>query len=783
MEEEESSEVINCTTMVEVTTPKDLGEDDLVSLEKTIQIENSSLKTSPTEPVEANNPPENLDTKRRKAKEEKPHSKIVVRRLPPTMTKEMFLDQVSPLPEVDYMYYIQGDTNNGFNPFSRAYLNFINQDDLFSFSRTFDNYVFLDVKGQEYPAIVEFAMFQRVPKQRPKKKDPLMGTIESDPTYITFKENLLAEALENSKTGGKAVKQHYFETEISTAEEVNTTPLLEFLKVRRAEKARIREERREEKKRKELERKLKQKTKDKKGEGEDEEPPKEPKIQHKPSEKDHEKEVIIERNKQVGEIEKLGKESFDKSIVVNVKKESDDKPTVSQDQKFSIFVKCEKDKLQNENESQSKDAEVQKIKEAEQQTMYLRKLLGLLPSDSQLSTSKKEVQTKDKRDNKERDSRNVKKKDDKERVKDTRIREFKSRGGKSYQEERLRLAERREEQKKRDLLNSGDKKIDTDLGEADPGEGAGEQPKILEEKSSRFEKKKYEYRKKYDNDDWKDEKKRGRNDRTNMKRDGRDRKDDYRRNQDKKASDSDLRRKVKTFKNTEFSKVVDDKKKASAVVHDQSEGKMLEDYDKNQMEKNDNELSKDKWKSVDDLVLTSTVERKNSDKIEVESSDTLGASKKRHSSLENLRHEEKCSAEPPPKKVTLLQREKQEPKEMKDRSRKDLSSHKPLTETKTYSHKKKERFHEKQGENKDTTEPGSKMRDKESEGNCTKSKDLPRSDRRIRNKDRPSIEIYRPGMGKFSKQRLEKEKALGSSTEVDSPSHSPSPTPKAKVAT
>ncbi|KAL1121993.1 hypothetical protein AAG570_003401 [Ranatra chinensis] len=54
----------------------------------------------------------------------------------------------------------------------------------------------------------------------------------------------------------------------------------------------------------------------------------------------------------------------------------------------------------------------------------------------------------------------------------------------------------------------------------------------------------------------------------------------------------------------------------------------------------------------------------------------------------------------------------------------------------------------------------------------------PRTERRIRNKDRPSIEIYRPGMGKFSKQRLEKEKALGSSTEVDSPSHSPSPTPK-----
>lgn len=314
-----------------------------------------------------------------------------------------------------------------------------------------------------------------------------------------------------------------------------------------------------------------------------------------------------------------------------------------------------------------------------------------------------------------------------------RIREFKSRGGKSYQEERLRLAERREEQKKRDLLNSGDKKADTDLGEADPSEGTGEQPKMSEEKTSRFEKKKYEYRKKYD-DDWKDEKKRGRSDRANLKRDGRERKDDYRRNQDKKLSDSDLRRKVKTFKNSEFSKVMDDKKKSSTVVQEQVEGKMEEDSGKNKTENKDNELSKDKWKSVDDLVLTSTIERKNSDKIVTENNDITVVIKKRHSSLENLRHEEKCPTEPPPKKVTLLQREKQEPKEIKDRSRKDLSSHKSMNETKAYSHKKKERFHEKHEESKDSSEPGSKIRDQETEGNFTKSKDAPRSDRRIRNK-------------------------------------------------
>lgn len=33
-------------------------------------------------------------------------------------------------------------------------------------------------KGQEYPAIVEFAPFQKIAKKRSKKKDPKSGTIE-----------------------------------------------------------------------------------------------------------------------------------------------------------------------------------------------------------------------------------------------------------------------------------------------------------------------------------------------------------------------------------------------------------------------------------------------------------------------------------------------------------------------------------------------------------------------------------------------------------------------------
>ena len=35
--------------------------------------------------------------------------KIVIRRLPPTMSKEQFLDIVSPLPDYDYMYFCNAD--------------------------------------------------------------------------------------------------------------------------------------------------------------------------------------------------------------------------------------------------------------------------------------------------------------------------------------------------------------------------------------------------------------------------------------------------------------------------------------------------------------------------------------------------------------------------------------------------------------------------------------------------------------------------------------------------
>ncbi|KAI8438629.1 hypothetical protein MSG28_011061 [Choristoneura fumiferana] len=117
---------------------------------------------------------------------------IILRRLPPTMTEEAFLEQVSPIPEHDHFYFAKPDPSLGNNVFSRAYINFVNVEDIYLFRDKFDDYVFVDDKGVEYVSIVEYAPFQRIPKKK-KKKDPKCGTIESDPVYQEFLENLTKE--------------------------------------------------------------------------------------------------------------------------------------------------------------------------------------------------------------------------------------------------------------------------------------------------------------------------------------------------------------------------------------------------------------------------------------------------------------------------------------------------------------------------------------------------------------------------------------------------------------
>ena len=85
---------------------------------------------------------------------------LSTRHLPPTLTADQFKELISPISDHNYFYYVRGEPLLGAFSFSRAYINFINQDDILRFREKFDNFVFLDDKGNEYTAIVELALYQ-----------------------------------------------------------------------------------------------------------------------------------------------------------------------------------------------------------------------------------------------------------------------------------------------------------------------------------------------------------------------------------------------------------------------------------------------------------------------------------------------------------------------------------------------------------------------------------------------------------------------------------------------
>nr|XP_004663436.3 regulator of nonsense transcripts 3A isoform X1 [Jaculus jaculus] len=180
-------------------------------------------------------------------------SKVVLRRLPPGLTKEQLEEQLCPLPAHDYFEVVAADLSLYPHLYSRAYINFRNPDDILLFRDRFDGYIFIGNKGLEYPAVVEFAPFQKIAKKKLKKKDAKTGSIEDDPEYKQFLETY---SVEEEKTSA-SLETLLGEIETKTRELLakRTTPLLEYIKNRKLEKQRIREERREERRRRELEKK------------------------------------------------------------------------------------------------------------------------------------------------------------------------------------------------------------------------------------------------------------------------------------------------------------------------------------------------------------------------------------------------------------------------------------------------------------------------------------------------------------------------------------------------
>ncbi|CAD7681095.1 unnamed protein product [Nyctereutes procyonoides] len=180
-------------------------------------------------------------------------SKVVIRRLPPSLTKEQLEEQLHPLPAHDYFELFAADCSLYPHLYSRAYINFRNPEDILLFRDRFDGYIFIDSKGLEYPAVVEFAPFQKIAKKKLKKKDAKTGSIEDDPEYKKFLETYCVE--EEKPNANPETLLGDIEAKTRELIARRTTPLLEYIRNRKLEKQRIREEKREERRRRELEKK------------------------------------------------------------------------------------------------------------------------------------------------------------------------------------------------------------------------------------------------------------------------------------------------------------------------------------------------------------------------------------------------------------------------------------------------------------------------------------------------------------------------------------------------
>lgn len=74
-------------------------------------------------------------------------SKAIVRRLPPDLTLKSFSEVVGGLPKHNYLYFVTCEKPYQLYSFSRVYINFVNYNELVEFKEKFDNYVFVDSKG------------------------------------------------------------------------------------------------------------------------------------------------------------------------------------------------------------------------------------------------------------------------------------------------------------------------------------------------------------------------------------------------------------------------------------------------------------------------------------------------------------------------------------------------------------------------------------------------------------------------------------------------------------
>ncbi|WOL12695.1 regulator of nonsense transcripts UPF3-like isoform X3 [Canna indica] len=164
-------------------------------------------------------------------------TKVVVRRLPPSISEVALVEQIDGrfAGRYDWFSFRPGKNSQKDYRHSQAYINFKKPEDVVEFAEFFDGHIFVNEKGAQFKVLVEYAPSQRVPKPW-SKKDGRDGTILKDPEYMEFLE-LISKPVEHLPSAEIQLERKEAERAGSTKETLIVTPLMDFVRRKRAAKS------------------------------------------------------------------------------------------------------------------------------------------------------------------------------------------------------------------------------------------------------------------------------------------------------------------------------------------------------------------------------------------------------------------------------------------------------------------------------------------------------------------------------------------------------------------
>ncbi|KAJ8476930.1 hypothetical protein OPV22_020657 [Ensete ventricosum] len=158
-----------------------------------------------------------------------------MRHLPPAISQSVLMEEIDGrfAGRYDWVCFRPGKNSQKDQIHSRAYLNFNRPEDVVEFAEFFDGHIFVNEKGSQFKALVEYAPSQQVPNIW-SKKDGREGTISKDPEYMEFLE-LISKPVEHLPSAEVQLERK--EAERAGAKETPiVTPLMDFVRRKRAAK-------------------------------------------------------------------------------------------------------------------------------------------------------------------------------------------------------------------------------------------------------------------------------------------------------------------------------------------------------------------------------------------------------------------------------------------------------------------------------------------------------------------------------------------------------------------